>query len=354
LPADDLGARKRELTTEEIKRILKEAASLGCLSVRFSGGEPLLREDFEEIYIFARRQGLKVVIFTNATLVDEHLAKLFADIPPLEKIEVTLYGMRKETYEAATRAPGSFQAAWRGINLLLDKGVAFVVKGAWLASNRHERDEFEKWAATIPSMDGPPAYSMFFDLHCRRDDRKNALIKKLRPTPAEGLAVLVRDKDRYAKEMKEFCSRFMRPPGDRLFPCGAGLQRGCVDAYGGLQPCTLLRHQNAVYDLKNGSLRDAFENFFPKMRQRKATNPAYIDRCAKCFLKGLCEQCPGKSWIEHGALDTPVEYLCEIAHGRARLLGLIGEGEKGWEVKNWMERIKKFCEEEEARCGDKN
>jgi radical SAM protein with 4Fe4S-binding SPASM domain len=146
----------------------------------------------------------------------------------------------------------------------------------------------------------------------------------------------------------------MRPPGDRLFPCGAGLQRGCVDAYGGLQPCTLLRHQNAVYDLKNGSLRDAFENFFPKMRQRKATNPAYIDRCAKCFLKGLCEQCPGKSWIEHGALDTPVEYLCEIAHGRARLLGLIGEGEKGWEVKNWMERIKKFCEEEEARCGDKN
>ena len=70
LPANDLTAKERELSTKEIEGILQEAASLGCLTVRFTGGEPLLREDFEEIYLFARQLGLKVLLFTNATIAN--------------------------------------------------------------------------------------------------------------------------------------------------------------------------------------------------------------------------------------------------------------------------------------------
>jgi hypothetical protein len=74
----------------------------------------------------------------------------------------------------------------------------------------------------------------------------------------------------------------------------------------------------------------------------KAKNKDYLNRCAKCFLKGLCEQCPAKSWAEHGTLDTPVDYLCEIAHTLARYLGLIKDNENAWEVGNWRERVSKF------------
>ena len=59
LPEKDETAKSRELTAKEIKESLIEATSLGCLTVRFTGGEPLLREDFEELYIFARKLGLK-------------------------------------------------------------------------------------------------------------------------------------------------------------------------------------------------------------------------------------------------------------------------------------------------------
>ena len=45
LPADDMDAKEKELSTSEVKNILEEAASLGCLTIRFTGGEPLLRED---------------------------------------------------------------------------------------------------------------------------------------------------------------------------------------------------------------------------------------------------------------------------------------------------------------------
>ena len=153
---------------------------------------------------------------------------------------------------------------------------------------------------------------------------------------------LSRKKEEYIKGMKEFCSKFMRPPGTKLFSCGSGCGGGCVDAYGMFQPCLSLRHPATVYNLKKGSLKEALTNFFPKTRKMKAVNSEYLSRCARCFLKGLCEQCPAKSWVEHGTLDTPVDYLCEIAHTQAQFLGLVKGNEKAWEVQNWRERTREF------------
>jgi radical SAM protein with 4Fe4S-binding SPASM domain len=343
LPAGDQMAKEKELYTAETKDILIEAASLGCLTVRFTGGEPLLREDFEEIYLFARKLGLKVLIFTNATLITPHLAELFVRIPPLETIEITVYGMKSESYEAVTRTPGSFKAAWKGIDLLLKNEVPFVVKSVILPQNRDEMEEFEAWAASIPWMNEKPSYSIFFDLRHRRDSQeKNRFIEMLRPSPEEGLKIITRRQERYVRNMRDFCSKFTRPPGDNLFSCGAGTGGGCVDAYGHFQLCMLLRHPDTVYDLKRGSIKDAMVNFFPNIRATKAVNPNYMTRCASCFLKGLCEQCPAKSWIEHGTLDDPLEYHCEVTHIQAIYLGLLEEDEKAWRVSDWKKRME-YC-----------
>jgi len=345
LPADDFRAKERELTTEEIKGILKEAASLGCLRVRFTGGEPLLRQDFKELYLFARGLGLKVLIFTNATLITPELVGLFERTPPLKEIEVSLYGMKRKSYEAVTRVSGSFEAAWRGINLLLESKIPFVAKGALLPPNKEEIGEFEAWASTIQWMDKPPSYSVFFDLRCRRDSQgKNSIIMQLRPSPEEGLEIFKRRENEYLSGMREFCSRFIGPPGENLFSCGAGTGGGCIDAYGYLQPCMMLRHPATVHNLKNGSLENGMKDFSRRIRKMKAKNAAYLVRCSQCFLKGLCEQCPGKSWIEHGTLDTPVEYLCELAHAQAKYLGLLEDFEKGWKVTDWKERIRKLSD----------
>ncbi|MEA3438825.1 MAG: hypothetical protein U9R58_00925, partial [Chloroflexota bacterium] len=197
-------------------------------------------------------------------------------------------------------------------------------------------------AGTIPWMDKPPSYSMHFDLRGRRDSAAhNRLIQRLRLSPNEGLELITRQAESYREEMAQFCERFMGPAGDALFTCGAGLG-GSVDAYGKFQPCMLLRAPALAYDLSSGSLKDALENFFPEMREMKATNPAYLERCARCFLYGMCEQCPAKSWSEHGTLDTPVEYLCQVAHAQARYLGLLDDGERAWEVQDGEERVKQM------------
>lgn len=338
LPAGDAATRAREMPTEQVKAILRQAADLGCLQVRFTGGEPLLRADFEELYLFARRLGLKVLIFTNARHVTPHLADLFARIPPLVTMEVTVYGMHAESYEAVTRAPGSFAQFRRGVDLLLERRIPFVVKSAFLPQNRAELDAFEAWAATIPWMTKAPGYSMFFDLRNRPDDpEKNRLIASLRLSPEDGVAVLTRDADRYRKGMVEFGSKFMRPPGDLLFGCGAGCSLS-VDAYGRAQPCMGVRAPELTVDLAEKTLAQALDHF-STLREMRAANPEYLRRCARCFLKGLCEQCPAKSWAEHGTYDTPVEYLCDVAHAQARWLGWLTEGEKGWEVAGWRQRV---------------
>ena len=343
LPEDSINAKERELSCEEIKGILTEAVGLGCLTVRFTGGEPLLREDFRELYVFARRLGLRVLIFTNATLINRLTAELFASIPPLFRIEVSVYGMKKHSYEAATRIPGSFEAFQQGIALLLKYRVPFVVKSAVLPSNKDEMDKFEAWAATIPWMDSPPEYSMFFDAYCRgANQERNRIIRGIRLSAEQGLSILRRRKD-YINKRKQFCSKFMFPAGDRLFSCGAGYG-GWVDAYGKYQLCMHLRHPDTVYDLRTGSLKEALITFSPRIRELKASNPVYLERCAKCFLKGLCRQCPGRSWVEDRTLDTPIEYHCEIAHAEARFLGLLKENEKGWQVVDWRERIREFVD----------
>ena len=344
LPANDRDAKAKEMTTGQVKGILTQAAALGCLQVRFTGGEPLLRPDFEELYLFARRLGMKVLIFTNGRLITPQLADLLARIPPLVTMEITVYGMHSESYDAVSRVPGSFAQFKRGVDLLLERKIPFVVKSALLPPNKNDMNEFEAWAGTIRWMDKRPSYSMFFDLRNRRDNaEKNALIASLRLSPEDGVAVLTREAERYRNTTEEFAQKFMGPPGDVLFRCGAGCGL-CIDAYGIAQPCMGVRApeltRNVIGTESAAPLADTLD-FFTCLKNIKATNFDYLAHCAVCFIKGLCEQCPAKSWTECGTLDTPVEYLCSVAHAQAHWMGWLKDGEKAWEVKNWKERVGK-------------
>ena len=162
---------RRVLSTTAIKEILSETAALGALSIRFTGGEPLLRKDFIDLYLHACRLGLKVLLFTNARLITPELADLFARTPPLLKIEVTVYGLKPESYEAVSRVPGSYEEFRRGIGLLRERNVPFVVKGPSCRRTWLRWSPSRPGAATLPAMDEPPGYSLFFDLRARRDSR---------------------------------------------------------------------------------------------------------------------------------------------------------------------------------------
>jgi len=74
---NDSGAGKpaKEITTDKARQVLDDLACFGCPSVLFSGGEPLMRPDLFDLIEHAVDKGLRTVISTNGTLIDERTAE---------------------------------------------------------------------------------------------------------------------------------------------------------------------------------------------------------------------------------------------------------------------------------------
>lgn len=88
-----------QLSAEDIAEILRVAAHFGIRSVKFTGGEPLLRPDLVEI-IESVPQGIESSITTNGTL----LADLASDLKRagLKRVNVSLDSLNRETYKKIT------------------------------------------------------------------------------------------------------------------------------------------------------------------------------------------------------------------------------------------------------------
>ena len=145
LPVGDADARRRELSTDELRRIIDEIAEAGGLWLLFTGGEIFARQDFLEIYTHAKQRGLLITLFTNGTQITTAIADYLVEWPPFS-IEITLYGRTRETYERLTRVPGSFDRCMRGIRLLKERGLPLKLKTVAVTINRHEISDMQRFA----------------------------------------------------------------------------------------------------------------------------------------------------------------------------------------------------------------
>ena len=202
LPVFNAEAEKKELSFDEISAIADEAVSLGALWCLITGGEPLLREDFSEIYTALKKKGLLTSVFTNACRITEEHIRVFKRYPPRD-IEVTVYGVTKETYEKVTRCPGSYAAFRKGLDLLLESGVKVRLKAMAIRSNVHELPEIAKFCR-----ERTKDYFRFDPLlHLRFDGNKqrNEEILAERLPPAEIVAIEQADEER-AESLTKGCN----------------------------------------------------------------------------------------------------------------------------------------------------
>jgi radical SAM protein with 4Fe4S-binding SPASM domain len=324
VPGQSREAKQKELSFEKIKDIVDQATGLGALWCLITGGEPLLRDDFEEIYIYLKRKGVLVSVFTNATLMNTSHIDLFKKWPPRD-IEVTVYGLTEKTYEKVTRTSGSFDAFMRGVNLILDSGIPVNLKAMALQSNKEEFDDIARFCRQKSKS------SFRFDpfLHLRFDgDRKrNQEIINERLTPDE-IAVLEQQDDlRFGTIKQEYSSLKHKSSEndkeDMLFNCGIGLDECTVGPDGTFRLCSSLTHPDCVYDLNQGTLAEALDGFVPVVRDRRSDNKYFLENCQSCPMVNLCYWCPAHAHLENGELDSPVNYFCEIA--KSRVKGLEGQ-----------------------------
>ncbi len=129
------GGDAREMSLAEIAKVIlvfKNEARIPFFS--FTGGEPLLREDLEEMIRLARRHGLQVNLITNGTLADRRRARsLFR--AGLRTAQVSVESLDAETHDLLTGRPGSFQKTLEGIRCLQAAGISVQTNTTMTAVN---------------------------------------------------------------------------------------------------------------------------------------------------------------------------------------------------------------------------
>jgi radical SAM protein with 4Fe4S-binding SPASM domain len=312
LPMGDAAARSRELTYDEHCRLLDQLADAGCLWLLYTGGEIFARHDFLDIYTYARRKGFLITLFTNGTLVTERIADRLVDQRPFA-IEITLYGYSKDTYERLTGIPGSHAHCLRGIRVLLDRGLPLSLKTVAVSVNHHEIDAMRRFAEDELGVE----FKFDTEINPRIDCSQSPLAVRL--TPEESVALDLehpRRRDEWVKYADTLANATL-PPSDEIYQCGGGVNSFAVDAYGRLSICVISEAHK--YDLRTGSFLDGWNGFLHRQRLRKITRPT---KCVGCGMKSMCGMCPANGELENADPESPVDYLCRVAHLRAMTLGI--------------------------------
>lgn len=299
-PPGSLEAIAAEMTTSQVKSILDQIAAAGTLFLLMTGGEPLLRPDFSEIYLYARNKGLIITLFTNATMMTPKIIAMLLDAPP-SLIEITMYGATQQAYEAVTRIPGSFNRFITGLDLIANSGLKFVLKSVVINLNKHDLqnmvDLAERYGVELhydgtiwPRLDGSTEN---FKYRLSIDDMLE--LNHQDPKRMEGWI------NTYERS-KEVLLR-----NNRVYPCGAGFRSFHIDSSGRVNLCMMARQTS--YDVLTTGFDAAWKKlgFEPK---KLRTQPS---SCITCSAAGLCSQCPGFSQLVYGDDESIVDYVCQLA-----------------------------------------
>ncbi|OGR25482.1 MAG: hypothetical protein A2139_13710 [Desulfobacca sp. RBG_16_60_12] len=307
-PVADRAVREHELSFAEWARLIDEIVAAGCLWLLITGGEPLVRPDFLDIYTYAKKRGLLITLFTNGTLITPEIADHLARWRPFS-VEITLYGHTRETYEAVTGVPGSFERCRRGIQLLLERNLPLTLKTMLLTMNASELDSMRAWAQGL-------------GVDFRHDPMVNARLDGssqpcgYRLPPEQLVALDLADKKSSQHWRERFRDIQYKPVIRDLFRCGAGWTSFHIGPAGIMSLCITVRQPGV--SLSRSSFKAGWEEVLLEARQQQwpEDNP-----CVTCAWLNICDQCPGWGMLEQGIPGGVVEYVCRTAHLRAAVFG---------------------------------
>lgn len=241
---------RKELSTAEILRILDEIAKEGCLNLTLTGGEPLARPDFFEIYETAHGKGMFLTVFTNGTLINEKTADRFAQFPP-ERIEISLHGMSRSVFEKVTAGKDSFDRCFKAIDLLLERKIPLTLKTTAMTLNETEILAVKKYADRL-KISGDVRFRLSEKVRRRLNSED---VSQFQVSEDSLRKIELQNEELTRARIEE------RESSKTPYTCASQFHSFHIDAYGQLQMCSGNRHGN--YDLRKGTFREGFYEAMP-------------------------------------------------------------------------------------------
>ncbi len=121
----------RDLTLDEIKRSIDALHALGMMAVQFTGGEPFMRDDMNDIIMYAKSKGLVLMLSTSGFNIDKHISIL----GHVDSIQISLDGT--EEVHDALRGKGSYATALKSAKIIRASGGTFFFRAVLTKKNVH-------------------------------------------------------------------------------------------------------------------------------------------------------------------------------------------------------------------------
>lgn len=305
---------EKELTAAQWIDIGGQAAEKGLIFLLLTGGEPLIRKDFAEIYANLNRLGLSISVNTNGSLLDCENARIFEDVPP-SRLNISLYGADDDTYMSLCGGK-YFDRVTKNIDRMQSLGIGIKISLSITPYNAADVEKIHSFAAERGIPVKASSY-MYPPVRCDFDAGENPA-----RFPAKEAAAYRVKCDLLKLGREEFLKR-----ADNLgyhdecidFPdygdesrCRAGRSAFWIDWQGNMSMCGMIPSAFSVTELGFAACWEKVREFTKQIKMPP--------ECRNCLYRKVCPVCAAACVAETGSFVSAPQYLCEFSKETARLI----------------------------------
>ena len=309
-------AAGKELTAQQWLDIARQAKERGMIFALLTGGEPLMRKDFFEIYKGMKQMGLLVSVNSNGSMIQGPILEKFLEDPPC-RFNISLYGGSNETYKNMCGRP-VYDQVKENIRALRKAGIDVSLN---LSITPYNRADLAQIYADAVELDVNVRASSYMYPPIRLEDGSFGCGNRLSASDAAECAV---EWDLLRFSPEEFAQRAQNmanlvdmdkegcavESGEGV-RCRAGSTSFWMTWDGRMLPCGMMT-QPEFYPLQTG-FDAAWEGL------RAATSRIRMPaECVTCDHKDVCGVCAAVCFTETGRFDGVPEYVCEKSRHTVR------------------------------------
>lgn len=308
---------RKELSAAQWLEIAREARDRGMIFVLLTGGEPLVRKDFFEIYQGMKDLGLMITVNSNGSMLRGEILERFLKDPPI-RFNISLYGGSNETYRDMCGIP-AYDRVKENIRALRRAGVEVSLN---LSITPHNCRDLEQIYADAVELDVNVRASSYMYPPVRINGEQYGCGKRLSATEAarysvewdvlrfsdEEFRLRARNMEKLVDEQKDGCPV---ESGEGI-TCRAGSTSFWMTWDGRMMPCGMMTGP-VVYPLETG-----FGAAWEQLRAETARIrlPA---ACLSCDHRDVCAVCAAVCQTETGHFDAVPTYVCEKTRETVRI-----------------------------------
>lgn len=305
--------RKEELDTKTWLSLAEQAKNAGMLFLLLTGGEPLLRSDFEELYTAFSKLGFLISVNTNGSLAESYLP-LFKKYPPF-RMNISLYAAEREKYREFCGVD-KFDSVVSAIETLKKNNISVRLNSVFTKKNLSQAAKIVRFSKEHKLHLKSTAYTypqIRLGVPCGEN------CARLSPFEAAECEVMT-DIQKFGElAYAEKAKRLLLEDTDgtdsedfRKVRCRAGRSSFWLTWDGKMRSCAMLPKPETE------PLRFGFDAAWKELAEKTAAI-RLPEECSLCKRRKSCPVCAAMCYCETGEFSKKPGYVCEFFESLCRL-----------------------------------